>query len=866
MIKIKQTCLCRGSGKIFLEIILFDSDSKNDSDNKMFLHATSQVKLDSNGDELYRYVPAEVFPFDLPWHQRAFCEKERIVGKYVIVVPCLVVKQELFVVCFDQNLNKLQHTTIKLHPDEVKWLSRFNYRKNSNIAKTIRNYDENRDIDQLCFGLHYITAVHDQMIVRASVYIPIALCRSLKKQLASQADSVSQNDGETNEVDLLELMDATQFELDLLDLEGRSLQPQCDIMGVTKRYQANIVSQTCYEVSFTLTVPHIYDEFILAAKALGDFCPGFFVVDKPYFQKTVQKGELLSVNAQNDPKYHEWFLNKRVTPQDIKLQKQYSYSLNLKFSIIVPLYKTPLSFFDEMTESVFAQSYPNWELILVNASPEDQDLLQRIEECCKFDSRVQCVNLTKNLGISENTNAGLDVATGDFVCFFDHDDLLEPDILFEYLRAIEKEPEIDLLYCDEDKLMPDGYYAQPFFKPDFSPDLLRNNNYICHMLTIRKTLLDELPRNVAEFDGAQDHNLTLHATEKARRIGHISRVMYHWRMSETSTAANSDSKSYATSAGIKAVQNHLDRMGIAAQVEQSRRPFTYKLSYQAPDDHPLVSIIIPNKDGIEYLDQCLRSILEVTTYDNFEIVIVENNSENQETFKYYNSLNDSRIRIETYSDTFNFSKIINFGASKAKGKYYVLLNNDTKVLTSDWLEQMLGRSAREDVGVVGVKLLYPDNSIQHAGLWVVGGGGLGNVAGHLNRNLPQGQPGYFALSDAEQNMSAVTAACCMVKKDIFDKVNGFTEEIAVAFNDVDFCLKVRALDKLIVYTPEVELIHYESVTRGEENNIAKIARFTRECAYMHDRWASFYATGDPYLNCNLDKNEPGISYYQLSKL
>ena len=409
--------------------------------------------------------------------------------------------------------------------------------------------------------------------------------------------------------------------------------------------------------------------------------------------------------------------------------------------------------------------------------------------------------------------------------------------------------------------MPDGKLAQPFFKPDFNIDLLRNNNYICHMLTIRKSLLDTLEPNTKEFDGAQDHNLTLRAVEKARKVHHAAKVLYHWRLSETSTAANADSKPYATIAGIKAVQSHLDRLGLNAKVEQARRPFTYKVTYAVPDSHPLVSIIIPTKDHADILDNCITSIVEKSTYDNYELVIIENNSTKKATFDYYDKLQAKYpdiVRLVTWEHEFNFSKLMNFGVAHAKGNYLLLLNNDTEVITPNWIETMLGICAREDVGAVGAKLYYPDNTIQHAGLCVTGG-----VAGHLCQSMPKDNWGYFALNDAQQDFSAVTAACIMTKRSEYEKVGGFTEELQVAFNDVDFCLKLREINDLIVYTPEVELYHYESISRGVENNTEKQIRFHKEVAYMNYRWANYYVEGDPYMNPNLTVEEPINRYYHL---
>lgn len=831
-LRIEQGCLCRGSGKVFIEVIVKGAEPTAEVQAASFIDSETAIPCD---------IAELVMP--LSDEKKGPGLKDRCGDRtFVVTVPYLTVRQRIKVTCGDMRSQEAVQNEFKLDPVAAKWLSRLNYRRHPQQTRRIRNYDEDRLAGQLSFGVHYIAKAENRMVARISVSVPFTNAES----------EIREN------INALELIAYAP--------DGSSISLETTLMSIMSRSKGDVGCPTYYELVYTLVFPQVYEEFIMAGRCGGRIMPGFFSVEKAYFHQAFHKGEPLMVNAQNDPAYHEWFLQKRVTPNELELQRAYNPSLTPQFSIIVPLFKTPLHYLEEMVTSVVEQSYSKWELILVNASPEDKALSERIRCYAQNDSRIKIVALEHNQGIMLNTNAGIAKATGDFVAFFDHDDVLEPDILFEYVRALENDPDLEVLYCDEDKLMAGGFYAQPFFKPDFSPDLLRNNNYICHMLTIRRLLLEELDTSSSDYDGAQDHNLILQASERTDKIGHVAKILYHWRMAETSTAANAGAKSYASQAGIRAVQEHLDRKGIEATATLSRRPFTYKLNYRAPQDEPKVSIIIPNKDGVEYLDRCLRSIAEKTTYANYEVIIVENNSTKQETFDYYEQLIDPRVKVEFWPKEFNFSKIINYGASKATGDFFLLLNNDVELITPTWIEELMGRAQRNDVGVVGARLFYPDRSIQHAGLWVVGGGWHGSVAGHLNRNLPEGEWGYFALSDAEQNLSAVTAACCMVSREVFQQVGGFTEEIPVAFNDVDFCLKVRSLGKLIIYTPEVELFHYESVTRGEEDdNPSKFARFIRECAYMHDRWADFYAAGDPYFNKNLSKEEPGISYYQLSR-
>lgn len=746
-----------------------------------------------------------------------------------IVVAPQYVKQNLVFSLVDSKGTIVASEEKTLSLEKVKWLSRYNYRANREAAFEIRNYDTERDFDLVRIDLYECISDDEKDIFHGALHIQNDIKNTAELQCCSETGEVISSD--------------------------------FVYMGEREETLAPYSSRKYRKIFFSIKVnknAHLR-VFQVLDMGSGELLRGFKAIEHDQYEKIKKESELYSLNAQVDPGYHQWFIEHRATPIYVKAQREYCFSQKNKFSIIVPLFKTPLNFFDEMVASVKGQSYEDWELVLVNASPEDLVLAKRAEEETKKDPRIKVVTLESNLGITLNTNKGVEAATGDFVCFFDHDDILEPDLLFEYARAIESNSEIDLLYCDEDKLLEDGFYSQPFFKPDFSIDLLRNNNYICHMLTVRKSVLDSLPRAGSEFDGAQDHNLTLKVAEVARVIHHVPKVLYHWRMSASSTAANAGSKPYATIAGIKAVSDHLERLGIKAKVEQSRRPFTYKITYDVTGE-PLVSIIIPSKDAVNLLDTCIKSIIEKTTYPNYEIVIIENNSTDEKTFDYYDEITNRYefVRVIKWDYEFNFSKLMNFGAKHAYGKYLILLNNDTELLSDDWIERMLGICQREEVGIVGVRLLYKDDTIQHAGLCVTGG-----VAGHLNRALSKGNWGYFALADAEQNFSAVTAACLMVQRSVFNEVGGFTEELAVAFNDVDFCLKVRESGKLIVYTPEVELYHYESISRGEEDSLQKKIRFHREVAYMNNKWAAYYMAGDPYINENFDMTEPYNRYYRL---
>ena len=802
--------LCRGNGKIFIRLSASDIPEN--------ASITTCVTIDDTSE-----IPSTIVRLD---------ETPINSDTFVITIPIMQAKKcRVDVKAASKEDGALAAISKSFDFLKIKWISRINYRFRPNISKLIRNQDEASSYESATFRFWDSIPCENGRILRGSCTIPQGLADPLSFQCINSA-------GE-------------RVEGKPISLGVASVSPEPE-------------GPTLLEAQFSFVVPADFSRnyiFYIKNPDTGQFA-GFDVLESQAFNQLTSDFDYLSRNAQIDPEYTKWFKGHVCPLGTLHLQRQKAMPpSDPLFSIIVPLYKTPEPFFNDMLNSVLQQTYGKWELVLVNASPEDSKLSNLASAAQSSDQRIKLVTMIENKGISENTNAGIEASTGDFICFFDHDDLLEPNLLFEYARAINKNPETDLLYCDEDKLMPDGKLAQPFFKPDFSIDLLRNNNYICHMLTIRKSLYDQLEPNTKEFDGAQDHNLTLQASEKARHIHHVPKVLYHWRISENSTAANADTKPYATEAGIRAVQNHLDRMGLKANVHQSRRPFTYTIKYAVPEDKPLVSIIVPTKDHIDLLSRCVDSIIDKSTYDNYEILLVENNSTNQATFDYYKAIEAKHpgiIRTVFWPAEFNFSKLMNFGAAQAKGDYLLLLNNDTEVITPDGIETMLGIAARPEVGIVGVRLYYPDDTIQHAGLCVTG-----SVAGHLGRNLPKGNWGYFALHDAEQNLSAVTAACMMTKREVFEKTRGWTEELSVAFNDVDFCLKAREEGYLVVYTPEVELYHYESVSRGQEDNAEKKIRFHKEVAYMNYRWAKYYVEGDPYINPNVSHGDPANCYYRL---
>ena len=501
--------------------------------------------------------------------------------------------------------------------------------------------------------------------------------------------------------------------------------------------------------------------------------------------------------------YDEWFRKMKVTEQELQQQKKESrkWKNAPKISVVVPLYQTPEKFLREMIVSVQASSYENWELCLADGTP-DFSLITVVQEYQKKDcaltgkekSRIVYKKLEQNEGIAGNTNQAIAMADGDYVAFLDHDDVITPDALYEMAAKIaagQGEEQIpDMLYSDEDKT--DGEmtkFMDPHFKPDFNLDLLRSNNYITHFLVVSRGLLEKVGGIRSDYDGAQDYDFVLRCVEQAKRIEHVAKILYHWRVHELSTAGGGGTKEYAADAGKRALEAHLDRLGIAASVEKTQYFGFYRVKYELLS-RPLVSIIIPNKDEVESLDKCLGAIKK-TTYTNYEVIIVENNSEKEETFSYYKKIESDQVHVVYYPDKFNYSKLNNFGVAHAKGDFYVLMNNDIEVLQENWMEQMLSNCEREEVGIVGARLYYPDNTIQHAGLVIGIGGSLRGIGANLYQGMRRERSGYLHRAAFQMNYSAVTAALMMVKKEVYEKAGGFEEELSVAFNDVDFCLRVR---------------------------------------------------------------------------
>lgn len=568
--------------------------------------------------------------------------------------------------------------------------------------------------------------------------------------------------------------------------------------------------------------------------------------------------------------YGPWFEHFKASEEELQKQKKQEkkFSYRPLISIVVPTFQTPEQYLTEMLKSVYHQSYSNWQLCIADASlsEEVKSFVEKfIQE--KQETRIIYKHLEENLGIAENTNAGLEMATGEWIGLLDHDDLLAPEALFEMVSKMNQDSEFEVIYSDEDKITEEKkgewVHSQPHFKPDFSIDLLRSNNYITHFLCVKRNVLEQIGGFRREFDGAQDYDFILRCTEVAKKVGHVSKVLYHWRVHSSSTSDNPMSKKYAYDAGQRAIEEHLKRMGQQGTVTQRKFFGFYQVRYQV-QGNPLVSILIPNKDQAKTLKRCIDSI-EKSSYQNYEVIIIENNSAEEETFRYYESLcgtkyeekadgvfcegklpGGQKIQVVTWKKGFNYSAINNFGASFAAGEYFILLNNDIELITKDWIEEMLGNCQRPEVGIVGARLYYPDNTIQHAGIVV----GIDGIAANMFPGMKREREGYMHRAATQLNYSAVTAACMMIAKRIFDEVGGLDEVLTVAFNDLDLCLRVGKAGYLVVYNPWVEAYHYESKSRGKEDTKEKVRRFGDEIEFIRTRWITLLKEGDPYYNSN----------------
>ena len=557
------------------------------------------------------------------------------------------------------------------------------------------------------------------------------------------------------------------------------------------------------------------------------------------------------------------------SPEQAEKERTTVFPDMVKISILVPLWNNQREFQIAMLDSVMNQTYGNWELCLADGSDEEHSYIGDIcrEYAERAGGRIVYKHLEKNGGIAGNTNACLAMATGEYIGLLDQDDILHPSVLFEYVKAINEQG-ADYLYCDETTFKGSdiNHMLTMHFKPDYAPDNLRANNYICHFSVFKRTLLDGSELFRTQFDGSQDHDMILRLTDNAKKIVHVPRLMYYWRCHSGSVASGIEAKPYAIAAAKGAVAEHLRKHGYDHFKIESTRAFEtiFRIRYEIIGT-PMISIVIANKDHVEDLRRCVTSILEKSTYDNYEIIIVENNSTTDEIKKYYEELqnrNDNKITIVTYEGEFNYSAVNNLGVKHAAGDYILLLNNDTEVITVNWMEELLMYAQREDVGAVGAKLYYADRTIQHAG--VVIGLGAHRTAGHTHYKQHRQNLGYMGRLCYAQDVTAVTGACLLVKKSLYEEVGGLDEGFAVSLNDVDFCLKLRERGLLNVFTPFAELFHYESVSRGLDDSGEKAERYNKESEKFREKWKEQLEAGDPYYNPNfsLDRSDFSLKIQQ----
>lgn len=557
--------------------------------------------------------------------------------------------------------------------------------------------------------------------------------------------------------------------------------------------------------------------------------------------------------------YNKWIEAHLPSEEELQIQRETTFEFEPLISIIVPTYKTPKHILIETLNSVINQTYSKFELCIADGASNESYINETLDEYASKDKRVKVKYLSENKGIAGNTQECYHMATGDYIGLFDHDDLLEPNALFEIVKAINEDKTIDFIYTDEDKINEKGDYRfDPHFKQDYAIDTFRSYNYICHFSVFRKDLMDKIDGFREGFNGSQDYDIILRATEQAKNIKHIPKILYSWRVHSGSTAGNPKNKMYCYDSAKKALDEELKRKGIRGKARDGKYIGTYEIDYEIIGN-PKVSILIPSKDHIEDLDRAIQSVINKTSYKNYEIIIIENNSELQDTFKYYEKIQKehNNIKVVVWKKGFNYSAINNFGAKYATGEYLLLLNNDVEVINSEWLTKMLGLAQREDVGCVGAKLYYPDNTIQHGGIIV----GLGGAAAHAHRCFKKKEYGYFLRLGITHNLSAVTGACLLVKKSVFDEVNGLDESFEVAYNDVDFCLRVLKTGRVNVWTPYAELYHYESKSRGVDK-LDESERFKGEFDRFRERYKDFLEKGDPYYNVNLTLDKEDFSLRQ----
>lgn len=800
------TGLCRGDGKGYVNVLVSESDGRR--------YVASAVA--SNG----RRIPCAVYDMLLPGDDVTvaaaagmYTGSER---QLVIAVP-LLDGTALQVDVYDTNDLTTPVWGFPFKPLETKIRSRLTYRRRPQFAATIRGIDQRRLSGQ---PYAYVTGIYPlgerDMVCRFHATVPYT--------------------------------EGMEYEATVLDaaanpIGGAPLLLEDDIVP-DSRDRGN----TLRELTYSVTLHRTDLTVCIAVRGRGQSAAeGCFTCLLPAQTESFLNAGIEGLkHASQDPRYLEWFIRHRATPADLLCQRELiaTWKDRPTVSIVTPVYRPKAQYFRAMIESVLAQSYDRFELVLVNASGECPEVDAVLHDYAD-EARIRVITV-ENQGISGNTNIGIEQTSGDYIAFVDHDDTIEPDALYRYMSVVREHPQTDLLYCDEDHLKGD-HYEWPTFKPAFNPDLLYSHNYITHMLMISRHVWQHVTPSTSEVDGAQDYDLTLKCSEVAREIHNVPHMLYHWREHEASTSSDFGAKPYTVEAGRKALQAHFDRVGIPAHVENHELACAYRVRY---DYAPKVSIVIPTKDHADMLDTCIRSVVDRTEYADYEIICVENNSTEKSTFEYYERIQKEfpQVHVVTWPHhEFNYSAICNFGARYAKGELLLFLNNDTEVIAPEWLSAMAGMFARPDVGVAGAKLYNYDGLLQHGGIWAVPGGCF-----YINQNFTQYDNGYMNTLRFPSDCAAVTGACQMISRRVFDAIGGFDEDLAVSFSDIDLCLKAEQAGWNTVFCPEATLYHRESSSRGRDDlDPVKQRRMEREKFRFFDKWSALER--GKFFNINLDQ-------------
>lgn len=889
--RIKNLGGCRGDGSFYAKLKIQDAWP----DEQLCAHVSAVVPLagmaslsnatsSSDAASTSASLPASIFPTDDP-------------QIWVLQIPLLDAK-EITVDVVSQDPAARHLGSITFNYEKIKWESRINYRLRKELCAEIRDYErrftQNRYQPQI---MRYLEG-DDSIIWRTRIRWQGSPETKPELQVL---------DGVGNPIAF------TQYFFEFQEGAGSDTPHALFVsieLPVDQRYFTLVVSDPGQGAGEDATsdpkqgaregvasAPKQGTRENATSDPKGQIQPGFCAINPGAYEAfKYETWKYMKDARADDAAYQQWFKAHCATKDELARQRSHQFAHEPLISVIVPCFNSQERYLKELLDSVVAQSYPHWELLLVDATCATSDVPVKCAE--EYSRKLEQPSVIRYLplggegNIVTNTNYGIEQARGEFVAFLDHDDLLEPDALYHYVEAINNHPNATLLYCDEDLFEKAGTYIQPAFKSKINVDLLYSHNYVTHFLMVRRAALLEEGLSDDAVSGAQDYDVTLKMVRRAlassstslnvmdspntplealdNQLIHVPRILYHWRIHEESTSTgNKDVKPYAERAGQIALQRHLDARNIAACVETTNTPFVYRVRYDLPVagtthpiDDPIVSIVIPSKDHVDVLDACITSIVERSTFSQFEIIVVENNSVDPETFEYYQRLPqyDPRVRVVQWPQkdgVFNYSALINFGVSQAQGDYLVLLNNDTEVITPDWIEEMVGYLQRPEVGVVGAKLYFRDHLTQHAGMEV----GPFDAVVHVNQDFSSKREGYLAKAVRPGNFSSVTGACQMVSHSLFDELSGYDEALVVGFNDVDFCLRAQQAGYLVTFTPYAELYHYEFVSRGREvADPVKQARWEKERDLFMARWPEPFEHEDPYGNPNLKRNN---AYYAL---